>query len=270
MSGNASLDRQKLAIALSEIEVIRKTLPPSALSALAQEVVKRVAVNLNATLPTAILPSSEEIDALCEALFAPDESAAIALIEQAQRKGASYDALYRFYLAEASRRLGTWWDEDKVSFYCVTIAAGRIYAILRILRLQRHLPIGDLRRAAMFVGVPGENHTLGITIAADMARDRGWDIELFLGHSHDELVAVLTDRETSLIGLSASTRRSLPAVLKLIIALRISKPKAKILVCGPIISRDLPLDGLTGADAAASDFDTALARMETLLTPGFA
>lgn len=265
MSGQIVLDRQQLALAFSEIDVIRKTLPASALTALAQEVVKRVADNLNVTLPLAVMPSSEDIDALCSALSSPDDTAAISLIEEAQRKGAGYDALYRFYLAEASRRLGTWWDEDRVSFYSVTIAAGRIYAILRILRLQKQNATPDLRRAAMFAAVPGENHTLGIAIAADLARDRGWDVELFLGHAHDELVDILSKRDTLLVGLSASTKRSLPALIKLIVALRISKPKAKILICGPIAANDFGFDGITGADASASDFDSALAHMEILV-----
>ncbi len=269
MSGHIVLDRQKLAVAFSEIDVIRKTLPASALSALAQEVVKRVADNLNVTLPLEVMPSSEDIDTLCLALSSPDEGAAITLIEVAQRKGVGYESLYRFYLAEASRRLGTWWDEDRVSFYSVTIAAGRIYAILRTLRLQKHLPTPDLRRAALFAAVPGENHTLGIAIAADLARDRGWDVELFQGHAHDELVDVMSRRDTQLIGLSASTKRSLPALMKLIVALRISKPKAKILVCGQIASGDFSFDGLTRADAATNDFDTALAHMETMVACGF-
>lgn len=268
MSGHIVLDRQQLAIAFSEVDVIRRTLPQSALSALAQEVVKRVADNLNVTLPLAVMPRSEEIDLLCMALSSPDDTVAITLIEEAQRKGAGYEALYRYYLAEAARRLGTWWNEDKVSFYRVTIAAGRIYAILRILRLQKQVQSGDLRRTAMFAAVPGENHTLGIAIAADLARDQGWDVELFLGHSHDELVDVMTKRDTQLIGLSASTKRSLPALMKLIVALRISKPKAKILVCGPIVTTDFEFEGVTRADATASDFDTALALMETMATSG--
>ena len=110
--------------------------------------------------------------------------------------------------------------------WSVTIAAGRIYAILRILRLKKQSPTSDLRRAAMFAAVPGENHTLGIAIAADLARDRGWDVEFFLGHSHDELVDILSKRDTLVIGLSTTTKRSQPALIKLIVALRISKPKS--------------------------------------------
>lgn len=268
MSGPQGLDRQKLALALSEIEVIRRAFPEEALTDLAQEVVRRVAENLlDAPQPAELLPSSDEIDALSEALMSADDGAAIALIEQAQKEGASYEALCQSYLAEASRRLGRWWEEDKISFYRVTIAAGRIYAILRSLRLQRLVPLPDLRRSAIFVAVPGEDHTLGITIAADMAREAGWDIELFIGHSHDELVSILCDRDTAIIGLSAGSKRSLPALIKLIVALRISNPEAKIMICGQIASRDLNLAGITGADAVAPDFSTAIHQMEGFLQP---
>lgn len=268
MSGPTGLDRQKLALALSEIDVIRRAVPQEALTDLAQEVVRRVAENLlDTSHPADLLPSSEEIDALSEALMSADEGAAIALIEQAQKEGASYEALCLSYLAEASRRLGRWWEEDKISFYRVTIAAGRIYAILRTLRLQRHVLLPDLRRSAIFVAVPGEDHTLGITIAADMAREAGWDIELFIGHSHDELVSTLCERETAIIGLSAGSKRSLSALIKLIVALRISNPGTKILICGQIAARDLNLAGITGADSVAPDFATAIHQMEDFVRP---
>ena len=267
MSGPVGLDRQKLAIAYTEIAEIRRSLPDEAVTALAQEVVRRVAENLLAPEQPVALPTSAEVDTLCEALLSADDAAAITVIERAQRNGVSYDALCQCYLAEASRRLGSWWDDDKVSFYRVTLAAGRIYAILRVLRLQREVVLPDLRRSAIFVSVPGENHTLGITMAADMARDHGWDVELLVGHSHDELARVLTQRVTPVIGLSASTKHSLPALVKLIVALRISNPCTKIMICGQIAILNLNLDGITGADAIATDFDSALAAMERLVKP---
>lgn len=266
MSEPILLDRLKLAMAFSEIEAIRQRLPEDALTGLAQEVVKRVASNWRVSLPHEFEPTSGQIDALCDALLSQDASVAIELIERAQQNGAGYDTLCQSYLAAAARRLGEWWDDDRVSFYKVTIAAGGIYAILRILRLQRPTPIPDSRRSAIFASLPGDNHTLGITVAADLARDRGWDIELFTGLSHDELVHELEQRETGLIGLSASGKRTLPVLMKLIVALRLSNPGARIMVCGQIAALDLNLDGFTGADAAAADFDTAFAYMEQIVS----
>lgn len=269
MAGSVLLDRHILAKAFYEIETIRQTLPQTALTALAQEVVQRVAVSLH-VLPMDFLPTSEEIDGLCQALLSTDPHAAIALIEQAQKNGASYEALCLSNLAVAARRLGEWWDEDRVSFYEVTLAAGRIYAILRTLRLDRLLPTPDMRRSAIFASVPDDLHTLGITIAADLARDKGWDIELFTGLPHAELVHTFEARETALIGLSASGKRSLPALIKLIVALRISNPRARILVCGQIAASSFNLVGITGADAAATDFEGAIEHLERWVTMGAA
>jgi hypothetical protein len=115
--------------------------------------------------------------------------------------------------------------------------------------------------------VPGEDHTLGITMAADMARDHGWHVQLLVGHSHEELAQVLTRRVTPVIGLSASTKQSLPALIKLMVALRISNPFTKIMICGQITTVNMNLDGITGADAIAGDFDSALAAMRRLIKP---
>ena len=265
MSEPMLLDRLNLAMAFSEIEDIRQRLPETVLTEVVHEVVKRVAGNLRGGLPAEFLPTPVQIDALCSALISQDPNAAVVLIEQAQRVGASYDALCQLYLAVAARRLGEWWNDDRVSFYKVTIAAGRIYAILRILRLQKRHPLPDGRRSAVFVSVPADNHTLGITVAADMARDRGWDIELFTGMSHDDLVHELERRETPLIGVSASGKRVVPGLIKLIVALRLSNPTARILVCGQISELNLGLNGVTGADALAGDFEQAFAYMEQVV-----
>jgi MerR family transcriptional regulator, light-induced transcriptional regulator len=258
------LDRRRLSIALSEVEAIRDKIPEPVLADLAQEVVKRVATNLRVVLPPDLRPSSGQIDALCDALLSHDPGLAVTMIDRAQQNGASYDTLCQYYLAAASARLGEWWIDDRVSFYKVTIAAGRIYAILRTLRLNRQLPEPDGRRFAVFANVPGDDHNLGIRFAADLARDRGWDIELLTGRTHDELLRDLLTSDTGLIGLSASGKEALPALLKLIVALRLSNPKARIMVCGRIASLGLNLDGITGADFASADFDPAFNYMERL------
>lgn len=265
MSRSATFDRRMLEVAFSEIEAVQRSLPKATLNTLAAEVVSRVANNLRFDVQPDLVPCSDEIDMLCNALLSDDPGAAATFIQQAQLKGSSYETLCLLYLSVAARRLGEWWDNDEVSFYRVTVAAGRIYAILRILRRERPIGAQNMMRAATFASVPGENHTLGITIASDLARERGWDIELFVGLTHDALVEKLEQRQPVLIGLSASGKRSLPALTRLIVALRIHNPGARILVCGQIAAQNLTLVGVTGADAAAADFDSALAHMDRLL-----
>ena len=265
MSGAGNFDRQMLDAAFGEIEIIHRTLPNSALTELAQEVVQLVAQNLAPAPVVGRSWTEGEVEQLCQALLSEDAQIAIDLIESAVGEGASYDAICLSYLSAAAARMGTMWSDDQVSFYRVTLAAGRIYAILRILRLKRPAAQVDYRRSAVFASVPGENHTLGISMAADLARDRGWDIDLFVGLSHDELLAELIKRKPVVLGLSASGKRAVPALTKLIVAERISNPTGRILVCGPIASSSLNLVGVIGADAAAVDFETAMGHMERLL-----
>ena len=265
VSDTGGFDRQMLDVAFSEIDVVRKALPKAALNALAKEVVTRVAKKLSVEPAVAFGAGSDEIEILSRALISDDPAAAAQFIEDLRTSGSSYETVCLAYLSVAARRLGEWWDNDEITFYRVSIGAGRIYAILRILRMARPSPIPDLRRSATFASVPGENHTLGITIATDLARERGWDIELFVGLSHDDLVDKLEARQPALIGLSAGGRRSLPALTRLIVALRISNPKSQILICGQIADDSLGLIKMAGADASAVTFEDAIGQMERLL-----
>lgn len=263
MSSAVNIDRQMLRVALSEIDVVRRRLPETALASLAQEVVKQVAKNFAQNALDERLPV--DIADLCAALLADDPLLAAAMIEQAELDGVSYDDLCTNLLGRAAHHLGEMWEDDAISFFQVTLAAGRIYAILRVLRMHNPAPLPDLRKSAVFASVPGEDHTLGITMATDLARDRGWDIELFTGLDYDDLLDKLVQRKPALIGLSASGRRALPILTQLIVALRLSNPAARILVCGQIASGNHTLVGVTGADAAATDFESALAHMHDLL-----
>lgn len=265
MSVSDLFDQGTLRRALGEIEVIHRKLPPAAVRTLALEVVERLAARLPPAIAPENLPSTADIDRLCDALLSEDPMAATAIIAAARRDGARFETLCLSHLAVAARRLGDRWDADLVSFMDVTLAMGRIYAILRGLRRDMPHVRTDARRVADFASVPGEDHTLGIAMAANLCRDRGWDIALHTGLAHGPLVDVLAASRSRLIGLSAGSAQSLPALMRLIVALRISNPGAAILICGQIAALDINLIGVSGADAAASDIETALVEMNRLL-----
>ena len=89
--------------------------------------------------------------------------------------------------------LGTWWEEDRVSFVEVTVGTSRMYAIMRALRRQMPLASHIHSKSAIFASVPGETHVLGVRMAADLLRKEGWDIELKIGRTHEELVVEMTN-----------------------------------------------------------------------------
>jgi MerR family transcriptional regulator, light-induced transcriptional regulator len=263
----AGFNRSTFDQVQTEIVQIAERLPRAVIVDLAQEVVARLAARATTRVTIAGGPSDADIDALCRALVSDDKEAAARLITQEVDAGVDVEKLYLEHLAVAAQRLGAWWETDRVGYASVMLAAARIYAIM--LSLRRSMPQSkDIRgRSAVLASVPGDTHTLGVTMASDLLRNKGWDIDLKVGRTHEQLVEEIEASDCAVIGLSGASRRSLLPLMRLIVALRICKPGAKIMVSGQIVS-GVDLVRTAGADEIASDFTQALAAMERLA--GFA
>jgi methanogenic corrinoid protein MtbC1 len=193
-----------------------------------------------------------------------DLDASAAVVARLLSEGASIEEIYRLHLAAAARRMGEMWEADAVSFTDVTTGASRILAIMRGLREPFRATRSFSERSALFAAVPGEQHTIGITMAADLFRKENWDVELLVGASHDEIIRAVGSSDALVIGLTAHGSQSLPALLRLILAIRIVNPAVHVLVCGNIVNETDDFVILTGADACAQDIPTALRKMEAL------
>jgi methanogenic corrinoid protein MtbC1 len=256
------LDRSAFDQARGVFRRRENRLPETAVHALAAEVMAR----LERRAPTAAeaLPTRLHVSALCDALLAPQEERAADMVLQARLDGMSVDMIYLGLLAGAARELGVRWDEDRASSAQLTIAAGRIYAIMRGLR-QSFVEDQFLRpsqQSALFAAVPGEIHTLGVTMAADFFRRRGWVVDLRTGLSHHDLIRVVSPETYPVIGLSAGSERMVFPMARLIVALRISNPTAWIMVSGKITDLVSDIMTLVDADGVANDVDAALEQMQ--------
>ncbi|MDJ0825914.1 MAG: cobalamin-dependent protein [Rhodobacter sp.] len=254
--------------AQDEIHRLNRHLPPSDVQSLAREVIERLAQRSVPSHATHSAQPDREIVALSLALISKEPDAAKELIMQAQRDGVSVPELYLSYLGASARRLGDWWDADQVSFVDVTVGVTRIYGIMRGLRPVWTSSRAGGRKSAIFAAVPGDDHTLGVTMATDLFRRDGWDIDLEVGLDHDALVGYLDLADYTVIGLSASGRKSLAALIRLILAIRIGNPAAFILVGGNIVAEDPDIVATTGADGAALDVPQALRIMNHLVGVG--
>ncbi|TDL88171.1 cobalamin B12-binding domain-containing protein [Meridianimarinicoccus aquatilis] len=243
---------------------LKVCLPESALNELAREVIARLASQQSKARKASDNFSDEAINNLSHALIGSDSAASVSIVTDLRESGATIDEVYLNALAPAARRLGDWWTEDRASFAQVTIGVARIYGIMHALRAEFPINLDPDRRIAAFATTPGEDHTLGVSMAADLCRKEGWEIYLKLGLDHDALVAELATGDFPIIGLSAGQKESLPALIRLIVALRISNPRAQILVAGRFVSDIADTIVLTGADAAATDMPGAVAAMERL------
>lgn len=232
-----------------------------AVLSLAREVVLRL--SRNAASRGALSPEAIEDAAVvryCTALTSSDGTYAAGLAREDLDGGMSFDQLCETRLAPAARRLGVLWEQDELSFAEVTLACNRLFSVLRTLA-QRPPPAADTP-FAIFAAVPGEEHVLGVSMAAERARGAGWEVTLCLGLPHDRLVEKIAAAAPDVIGLSLTSDRMLLPLMRLIVSLRIEAPLSPIVVCGPGVAE--LTEPLVGADAVTADFERALAAMRRL------
>ncbi len=240
-------------------------LSDEAVGVLAQEVLS----HLSTQLSTDVLPEGQldksALEAFCDALTGDDGAAAADIIMQARSDGLSLESIYLGYLAGAARMLGDRWEDDRVTFMQMTVASGRIYAIMRGLRRFLAPILPDTRRHALFASIPGDEHTLGVTMAADLFRQKGWDIQLETHRSLDQLIQALKQSDHNIIGISASRPEMLVDMARLVVALRVCKPHGFILVSGHITEMEPDIVDLVDADAFAGSVPSAISQLEQLV-----
>lgn len=259
---NDLLDRQVFEQASRQQQRVGGRLSYYAIRKLAGEVIRRLSDYLPTDVPQKVVVSPERLEELCEALVGGTDERCLELVEDLRVEGASLRTIYLAYLGGAASLLGEWWTQDRVSFAEVTIGVGRMYAILRALRPVFSEDSVIKTRRAVFAAVPGEQHVLGVSIAAEMFKARGWEISLRTGESHDELVDAIGESDVPFIGLTSAGKSTALPLARLVVALRVRRPDAFILVSGHLVDADLGLVDLSGADYVAADVQTAFDEME--------
>ncbi len=245
----------------------RAGLPETALVVLAQEVILRLArwgLDRASAVPEARPVVLPDIETFCAALIGLDPHRARGMIREAHAEGASHEDLCLHHLAPAARRLGKLWAADEISLHNIALAAGRILHLLRDLRdlAPPFQPRGT--RSALFATVPGDHHVLGVTMAADIFRGEGWDVDLRLDRSEVELTGIVQRGGYPIVGLSAASLSRLRALAQTIAELRRAAPKILIFVSGHIARVEPDIATRVGADGAAWDIQGCRSEMERL------
>ncbi len=244
----------------------RDALSPDALEALTRQIVSRMAqvrAEPGPDIDAAI--TEDSIAAFCDAILQPDQPAtALRFVNARRNEGVSLRAVYMTYISGAARLLGARWERDALTPLDVTVGAGTLYALMRALRAESDaLPgIADDSRCALFATVPGEKHGIGVTVATDMFREAGWDIDLQIGLDEAALVARAEDTQPAMIGLSLSTPERLPDLLRLVLALRIGLPGVLIGVAPAGELRDRDISAIADVDLILHDATSALETLE--------
>lgn len=265
--GGRAFDRSEYEKADQQFKLVEQKLPSEAVASLAHEVVRRLRFRIPQSVDPNDLPTPEQIDELCAALLSPEEDAANRYILKVRRRGANAQTIFLGYVAGAARKLGEMWEEDALSFVDVTVASGKLYRIIRGLRhiVAPGILDGRDEKPAMFALVPGETHTLGISMATEIFRREGWDVDMLVGLAHDVLVDQAERRSYSAVVLIANSDSMMEPLTRLILALRITQPLAHIVVAGNIIDHHPDIADTVGADAVMKDIETAVTTLRTVI-----
>ena len=243
---------------------INGQLPSHLVAALANEVVRRIAYRERDVDALPHAPSAEDVEDLCMALLSNEGSASVEEMISTLAKDTTTEVIYLKYLAAAARMLGDWWTEDRVSFSDVTAATGRIFELLRNVTIPAHPSSDKQDLTVVFASVPGEQHTLGIRMAADLFRDDGWEIALKIGLSEAELVGEIKKLPRCIVGLSIGGLHCIDRLAGLVEALHTHCPLAAIVVCGRDIEELRPRLTTMGLDGVAAEINEAREHISSL------
>lgn len=197
----------------------------------------------------------DDVVELARMVVAHDAGTARSFVDAMRSEGVAVDEIRLDLLAPAARLLGELWASDRCTFAEVSIGLSRLQRVARGLGLEEIELVSGLRKGRVVLApVPGEQHTLGVSLVADMLRERGWDVSHLPKTSEEELLQVVQHGFVEMVGLSVSNGRLLGGTTRLIKELRRHGENRQMLITvgGACFGNRDERDSL-GADATALD-----------------
>jgi MerR family transcriptional regulator, light-induced transcriptional regulator len=209
------------------------------------------------------------VDEFAELVVRRDLAASSHYFSQLKSQGYSVEELFQDLLAPAARRLGVLWEEDINDFMDVTRGLSHLHQIVQEfgsdLRSECQGP--GTHRRALLMPLPGEQHTFGITLVGDVFKRAGWRVWAGPPRSVDDILELVEGQWFDVVGLSASSVRDHQSVAATISKVRqASHNKSLKVMIGGYVFLDQPdLAAIVGADATASDGQTAILQISQMI-----
>lgn len=200
---------------------------------------------------------AEIIEEFVELVLADETPALMSYVEKLQFQGATIETLYLGLLSATARRLGEYWESDRVSFATVTIGLWRLQEVLRNLssKFQIEGPKAAHGHRALLLSTAGEQHNFGLAMLGEFLFRDGWSVAGGPGLNESDIEALLKSEFFSVVGLSLSCESRLNQLTALIRLIRRTSRNRGIfiLVGGALFIQRPELVAVVGADATAPD-----------------
>ncbi|WP_177174543.1 cobalamin B12-binding domain-containing protein [Loktanella fryxellensis] len=174
---------------------------------------------------------------LTRALIAEDPADGVKYVQNLEFLGTTRKEILSVYLKGAARLLGEWLDQSRISLVDVNIATLRIQAINRTIEATSRPSLHSFGKVALFASVPGETHLKGLKIAAEIFRRAGWNIDLCLGFTKDDLITRILERDHCIIALSCSGSHLIASLRQLVEDIRSKAPRVKVILSEQVLIR---------------------------------
>lgn len=199
-------------------------------------------------------PALEPLARMC---YAADESLLHATVLGLRQAGVPVERIYLELLAPAARELGRLWEHDLCDFTDVTVGVGRLQQLLRELSpafgADQDQPVDG--RRILLLPAPGEQHTLGASMAAEFFRRAGWEVVGGVGGTHIDPVEAVQAEWFDILGLSAGNLARVDWLRDCIThARRVSRNLGLgVLVGGPLFVTQPEVGATLGCDFVVTD-----------------
>jgi len=219
--------------------------------------------------PSSTPVTVENVGELAELVTKPDAAASIAYFEVLRAGGASVEMLFQDLLVPVARRLGELWDEDINDFMDVTRGASHLQQIVReygdAFHSEARQPVSN--RRMLLMTMPGEQHTLGISMVGEHFRRAGWHVWGGPPRTIDDILELVDAQWFDVIGLSLSRILDTAMIASDIARIRqASMNKSAIVqIGGRPFSANPDLVAAVGADATAEDGRQAVLQITAMI-----
>lgn len=272
---------QLVTTAMTEIEHPQTLASPG----IAQREVRalaRQAIHVMATrsrVPTAL--SDQRMKVLCEAFLSEQEDPRHLALLRLRQDGISLRSIVDHVVPDIARHLGLLWASDEISFAEVTIGTARLQETVRTLAVKDHAwaivtgqpdaademrdagspaPERQARRVLMVIPRP-EHHTLGVFVASDQFRRRGFDVDIAIDRHPRQIASMARLKRYDMIGITVAGRKTLASAREIIDMVRPNLTRVTpIVLGGSFAGSGADLRRVTGADYIAEDVTSAVAQ----------
>jgi len=210
------------------------------------------------------MSSSVPFDSYMSSLIAADTQACMRAAEEIVSGPKGLECLYLDYVQPSQILLGEMWESGKISVAVEHVGTAINTRVVSSQYASIARLVVDGPRLVLTC-TPGEQHSLGARLTADMLELNGWSVD-FVGSSlpASDVLGFIGDRQPLVVGISAALRSNVSAVKKLISDIRngMGASAPQIIVGGQAFWQQPNLWKSLGSDLWARDAVQAAAALE--------